>query len=297
MDTPLLGEFAALGTACCWAATAMAFESAGKRIGSLPVNLIRLVIGFCFLTALTWIVRGQPLPTDATPRAWLFLGLSGLIGFSFGDLCLFRAFVLIGSRLSILIMSLVPPIAAVLGWLVLGETLRNRELLGMALTVGGVAWVVRERIPHADGARRPPAWGVLLAIGGALGQAGGLILSKKGMAGYDAFASNQIRVLAGIAGFSVLFTALRLWPRVFEALRQPAAMSRTAFGAFFGPFLGVSLSLVAVAHAPAGVAATIMAISPVILLPATRWRSGEPVTWRASLGALVALAGTAVLFS
>jgi drug/metabolite transporter (DMT)-like permease len=167
----------------------------------------------------------------------------------------------------------------------------------MALAVAGVAWVVRERIPHADGARHPPAWGVALAFGGALGQAGGLILSKKGIAGYDAFAANQIRILAGIAGFAVLFTAFRIWPRVFEALRQPAAMSRTAFGAFFGPFLGVSLSLVAVANAPAGVAATIMAISPVILLPATRLRRNEPITRRAALGALVAVAGTAVLFS
>lgn len=297
METPLLGEFAALGTACCWAATAMAFESAGRRIGSLPVNLIRLVIGFCFLSLLVWITRGRPLPTDATTHAWLFLGLSGLVGFAFGDLCLFRAFVLIGSRLSVLIMSLVPPVTAILGWLVLGETLGARELLGMALTVAGVTWVVRERTPHADGARRPPATGVLLALGGALGQAGGLILSKIGIAGYDPFAANQIRVLAGIAGFSVMFTAFRVWPRVFDALRQPAAMSRTAFGAFFGPFLGVSLSLVAVAHAPAGVAATIMAMSPVILLPATRLRRHEEVSRRALLGALVAVAGTALLFS
>lgn len=297
METPLLGEFAALGTACCWAATAMAFESAGRRIGSLPVNLIRLVIGFGFLSAFLWITRGRPFPTDASAHAWLVLGLSGLVGFAFGDLCLFRAFVLIGSRLSILIMSLVPPFAAILGWLVLGETLGSRELAGMALTVGGVAWVVRERVPHADGARRPPASGVLLALGGAIGQAGGLILSKIGMAGYDAFAANQIRVLAGIAAFTVMFTAFGVWPRVFAALRQPAPMSRTAVGAFFGPFLGVSLSLVAVAHAPAGVAATIMALSPVILLPATRLRRREPVSRRALLGALVAVAGTAVLFS
>ncbi|MBZ0269238.1 DMT family transporter [bacterium] len=297
MGTPLLGEFAALATACCWAATAMAFESAGRRIGSLPVNLIRLVIGFLFLVPVVWVMRGRAFPTDASADAWLYLSLSGLVGFAFGDLCLFRAFVLIGSRLSVLVMSLVPPLAALLGWFFLGETLTGRELTGMALTVGGVAWVVRERIPDGAGTRRPSTWGVVLALGGAVGQAGGLILSKKGMAGYDAFAANQIRVLAGIAGFAVIFTASGLWPRVLEAVRQPAAMSRTAFGAFFGPFLGVSFSLVAVAHSPAGVAATIMAIAPVILLPATRWRRREPISLRTLLGALVALAGTAVLFS
>jgi drug/metabolite transporter (DMT)-like permease len=297
MDFPLLGEAAALGTAGCWALTAVAFESAGKRVGSLPVNVIRLVMGFALLIPVAWWRTGSPLPLDAGPDAWLWLSVSGLIGFAFGDLCLFRAFVLIGSRLGLLVMSLVPPLVALLAWGFLGEQLGTRDWIGMALTVAGVMWVVRERRPDApDGHGLPSTWGLLLALGGALGQAGGLILSKFGMGDLDPFASNQIRVLAGTVGFAVIFSLTGVWPRVFSALRNPSAMKRTAFGGFFGPFLGVSLSLMAVQNTAAGVAATIMAISPVLVLPVSIYRK-ERVTARAALGALVAVAGTAILFS
>jgi drug/metabolite transporter (DMT)-like permease len=297
MDDSVLGQLAALGTASCWALTALAFESAGRRVGSLPVNLIRLLFGFAFLVPAAWIRRGLPLPSDASGDAWLWLGLSGFVGFALGDLCLFRAFVLIGSRISVLIMSLVPPMTALLGRIALGETLRGREWMGMAMTVGGVMWVVRERAPATAAGRRPPSTvGILLALGGAAGQAGGLVLSKRGMGTYDAFAANQIRILAGIATFALIFTFSRRWRPFVQALRHPPAMSRTALGAFFGPFLGVSLSLVAVQRTAAGVAATIMALTPVIILPALWWRK-EPVTARAALGAVLAVAGTAVLFS
>jgi drug/metabolite transporter (DMT)-like permease len=292
------GELAALATAGCWTMTALAFESASRRGGSLTVNLIRLVLGFGFLVALGWIRRGAALPTDATPEAWLWLSISGLIGFAFGDLCLFRAFVLIGSRMSLLLMSLVPPMTALIGWAVLGEVMNAREWLGMALTVGGVAWVVLERAPDPNGERRRTPWfGVALGLGGALGQALGLVLSKFGMRDYDPFAANQIRVLAGIAGFAVIFTGLRWWPRLLEAARHGKAMSRTVVGAVFGPFLGVSFSLVAVQNTTAGVASTIMALPPVLILPIAIWLLREHISIRAAAGALLAVAGTAVLFS
>jgi drug/metabolite transporter (DMT)-like permease len=139
-------------------------------------------------------------------------------------------------------------------------------------------------------------WGVLLGIGGAMGQAGGLVLSKLGMGEHDPFAANQIRILAGMVGFAVLFTMGRVWPRVVRAMSDRAAMRRTALGAFFGPFLGVSLSLVAVQHIETGVAATIMALTPILILPVARWVRKEHVSGRATLGAMIAVAGTAVLF-
>jgi drug/metabolite transporter (DMT)-like permease len=296
MAFPLLGESAALATAFCWALTALAFESAGRRVGSLPVNLIRLLIGWLCLVGLVWFRRGIPFPTDASAETWMWLGISGLVGFAFGDLCLFRAFVVVGSRIGVLLMALVPPLTAVLGWAVLDETLSAQEWLGMAMTIGGVTWVVRERVPDpVEGSRHPSTWGILLGIGGALGQAVGLVLSKLGMGDYDAFAANQIRVTAGIVGFAVIFTASGLWGRFTDALRHPVAMQRTVFGGVFGPFLGVSLSLVAVQHTMTGVAATIMSITPVIILPLSFWLRREHVTLRAALGALLAVAGTAVL--
>jgi drug/metabolite transporter (DMT)-like permease len=303
------GELAALGTAGCWVASVLAFEAAGRRIGSLTVNLIRLVMAIALGALAGWALRGLPLPTDATPHAWLWLSISGLVGFTFGDLCLFRAFVVLGARLSSLMMSLVPPLTAVIGWALLGEVLGGRELAGMAMTVGGVVWALAERMRRTGGrtagrpaGAAPPAlpgptlWGVALGLGGAVGQAGGLVLSKYGMGGYDPFAATQIRVLAGTAGYIALFTALGRWGRVVRATADRRAMAHTATGAFFGPFLGVSLSLLAVQHTLTGVAASIMSTTPVLIIPAVVLLGRERVGPGGWLGAALAVAGVVVLF-
>ncbi|MBW2276448.1 MAG: DMT family transporter [Deltaproteobacteria bacterium] len=294
---PYAGELAALATACCWTVTSMAFEAAGKRIGSLPVNFIRLVMALGFLTVWGAIARGMPLPTDATASAWGWLAISGVVGFAVGDLCLFRAFVVVGARLSMLMMALVPLFTALIGRAILGEQLGLLDLAGMGLTMGGVAWVVLERKKSGEGdGARPPVSGILLGFGGAVGQAVGLVLSKYGMRDYDPFAATQIRVIAGIGAFAAIFTIAGIWPRVVEALSNRAAMVRTALGAVFGPFLGVSMSLLAVKHTETGVAATIMSIVPVLIIAPSALIFKEPVTLRAVLGALIAVGGVAVLF-
>jgi len=295
------GELAALGTALCWTATALFFAEAGVRIGSLVVNVLRLVMALGMLTLLGWITRGLPWPTDATPHAWLWLSISGVVGFAFGDLCLFRAFVLIGPRLSSLIMSLAPPIAALLGFWMLGERLAPEHALGMALTVAGVGWALADRQPAAAAGAPSPAdrrsrvVGVVLAVCGALGQGGGLVLSKHGMGNYDAFAATQIRVLAGAVSFALIFTAIRGWPRVGKALRQSRAMLLTGLGAVFGPFLGVSLSLMAVQHTQAGIAASIMAIYPVMIIPVVVLLGRERVGLGGVLGTVLAVLGVVLL--
>lgn len=298
MRIPNPGELAALGTAFCWTITAMAFETAGKRVGSLSVNWIRLVLASLFLALACLAVRGRLLPDDAASHSWFWLTLSGLVGFCMGDLCLFRALVLIGPRLSTLMMSLAPPFAAIIGWMVLRETLSLLDWTGMALTLLGVSWVVLERKSREEGAKGPRAVssGVLLGLLGAAGQGGGLVLSKFGMAGYHPLAATQIRVFAGIAGFGILFVFLRWWPRVFRALKNRRAMRFTALGAFFGPFLGVSLSLTSIQYIAAGVAQTIMSITPVLIIPFVWVIYKERVSLRATAGALLAVGGVAILF-
>jgi drug/metabolite transporter (DMT)-like permease len=294
------GQIAALGAAGLWAFTALSIEQAARRIGSLTVNLIRLVLAFGFLTLASWISRGVPLPVDATHHAWFWLAVSGLVGFVFGDLCLYRAYLVIGPRLSTLMMSLVPLLTTLIGWIVLGEVLTRRDLLGMVLTVGGIAWAVLDRSKSwtAAPAARPgvPLHGLVLGLGGALGQAGGLILSKIGIGGYDAFAATQIRVLAGLAGYSLLFFLLRWWPNVWAGLHDRRALGFAALGAFFGPFLAVSLSLIAIRATLAGVAASIMALTPVLIIPLVVLLRGERVGLGGALGALVAVTGVCLLF-
>ena len=250
-----------------------------------------------FLAIFGWVTRGLPLPVDATPRAWFWLAISGLVGFCIGDLCLFRAFVVIGSRLSMLMMALVPPFAAITGWIIMNEHLSLQDWTGMALTVGGVVWVILERKRDETGNHvGHPISGILLGLGGAFGQATGLVLSKFGMGDYDPFAATHIRVIAGSVGFAVLFLFIGWWPRVFAAFRNKAGIARTSLGATFGPFLGVSLSLVAVQNTEAGVAATIMALVPVLIIVPSVLIFKERVTPRAVIGAVIAVMGTVLLF-
>ena len=305
-----IGELAALATALCWTVTALSFEAAGRRIGSLTVNIIRLVMASLLFALYGAVARGLPLPVDAGPAVWGWLALSGLVGFVIGDLLLFQAFIDIGARVSMLIYSSVPPLTATLGYFVLGERLTSRGVLGMALTVAGIAIVVlRPAVPagpvapagraapvaRPDGRRR--ARGVLLAFGGALGQAGGLILGRVG-AGvtFDAFAATQIRALAGVLGFALLFTFAGRWRTVAPALRNRGAMGRVALGATFGPFLGVSLGLFAAQNTSAGIAATIMALVPVLIIVPSVLVFRERVTLREGFGALVAVTGVGLLF-
>jgi drug/metabolite transporter (DMT)-like permease len=296
----MTGELAALGAAGAWAFTALAIEGGARRIGSLTVNLVRLVFGFAFLSLAGLLARGVPLPVDATPHNWAWLAVSGLIGFTFGDLCLYRAYVVLGPRLSSLMMALVPPITALTGWAVLGETLTRRDLLGMTLTIVGIGWAILERGMGSEGSESGPLSisfaGVALGFGGALGQAVGLVLSKIGMAGYDVFAANQVRVLAGAVGYALLFFALRWWPNVRTGIRDGKALGFSALGAFFGPFLGVSLSLIAVRETVAGVAASIMALTPVLIIPLVIVLRKERVGIGGFAGALVAVTGVALLF-
>ncbi len=297
------GELAALFTAVFWTITALAFEAASRRIGSMVVNLLRLMAGFCFLTLFVFFYRGTLLPLDATPHAWLYLTLSGLIGFVFGDLCLFQAFVLIGARISMLLMALAPPITALIGWVVLGETLSWKSWIGMTLTISGIALVVLKRHTAAEsngGFRKVkfnyPLRGIFLGLGGAVGQAAGLVLSKVGMQGYDTFASTQIRVIAGIAGFAFIFTVMGFWKHAYRALSKRKPMLQLSLGAFFGPFLGVSFSLIAIKYADTGIACTIMSIVPVLIIPPSMILYKEKVTLKEVAGAILAVSGVAMFF-
>jgi drug/metabolite transporter (DMT)-like permease len=292
-----IGEFAALLTACFWTVTSLSFEFASRKVGSLPVNIIRLVAGFIFLSIFTLIRRGLLFPTDATGYNWLWLMLSGLVGFVFGDLFLFKSYTIIGSRFSMLIMNLVPPITAFAGFLILGERLSVFHFLGMILTFSGISLAIfsRKEGDQKISLKLAPR-GVLYAIGGAVGQALGLVLSKLGMKDYDPFAATQIRIIAGISGYIVLVSIMSRWKSVGKAVQDKKAFSATTLGAFFGPFLGVSFSLVAVKFTAAGIASTIMALVPVfILIPAVVIYK-QKVTLREVIGALISVAGVALFF-
>ncbi|MGB7605046.1 MAG: DMT family transporter [Lutisporaceae bacterium] len=292
-----VGELAALTTAICWTLTAIAFESAGKRVGSLSVNIIRLVIAFILLTVFTFLTRGIGLPIDASSKTWFWLLTSGIIGFVIGDLFLFQAYVEIGSRISLLIMSVVPPITAITGYLLMGEKIKPLGILGMLITIVGIALVILSRSSSDKRVKLAhPAKGLLFAFIGALGQAFGLIFSKFGMGDYNPFAATQIRIIAAIIGFCIVITVGKRWGDIATAFKDKLAIRNISIGAFFGPFLGVSFSLLAVQHIPTGIVSTITSISPILIIPASIMIFKEKVLRKEILGAAISITGVVLLF-
>ncbi len=292
------GTLLSVGTAFCWTLSALAFESASRRVGSLVVNLVRLVIAFAFLVGWCWYHRGLPLPTDASRERWVYLSLSGLLGFFIGDMALFRAFVVMGARLSTLFMSLAPPMAALLGYLMLGERIPLTGWVGITITLSGVVWVVSERLRDEDPARlrRVTAAGIALGVIAAMGQAVGAVFSKKGMeGGYDPAAATQIRALAGIAGFTLMLAVIGYLPRALASFKKPREITLMTLGAFVGPFIGVTLFHAALQRVQTGVAQTITATIPVIIIPFVIVLYKEHVTPRAIFGAVVTVIGVAIL--
>lgn len=292
-----IGEFAALLTAFFWTITALAFEYASNKVGSLIVNFLRLLLAFIFLSFYSWISRGHILPTDATSSAWLWLSLSGLIGFVIGDLFLFESYTIIGSRISMLIMTLVPPITAIFSWFILDETMSLLSIFGMIITVGGILIVI---VSRKNGGKKifisHSLKGLLYAFIGSVGQSFGLIFSKVGMGSYNAFAATQIRIVTGIIGFFIIITLLGKWKNVNRAFFNKDAMKRITLGSFFGPFLGVSFSLLAIQHALAGVASTIMAIVPILIIPPAILIMKQKVSTKEIIGAVISVIGVAIFF-
>ncbi|HXD08735.1 MAG TPA: DMT family transporter [Anaerolineales bacterium] len=293
-----LGEIAALATSFFFALTALIFAATGRMVGSQVTNRVRLLFALVYLVFLNLILFREPLPFSADGSRWVWLGLSGIIGLSLGDTFFFQSLVSVGPRLGSLLLSLAPIFGSLIAWVFLGETLTLLQITGIVLALAGIGWVVLSHeeppdTPHGDTRR-----GVLFGILAGLGQAVGLVFSKQGMFGeFSPFQANVIRILAAVI-FTWVWTALeRKAGATFTALRaKPRVIWLIALGALAGPLLGVVASLYAVQHTEIGVASTLMALPPVIVLPVSYFVFKEKIGWQAVAGTILAIAGVAVLF-
>ena len=301
--TQFIGEFAALGTALMFAFGSTLFTISGRDFGANLMNRTRLLLAVIFVIGLHWLMVGNPLLMDAGTGRWFWLGLSGLIGLALGDALLFQAFLLIGPRISMLVFALAPVLSAILGWVFLGEILSALEIAGIVLTVAGITFVVADRQGKskndetADN-QRQYTLGLLFALGGALGQAVGLIFAKMGLANeFPAISALLIRLIVALTviwALSIVRGELVSSIRTIRA--HPRAFGFLTIAAFLGPVVGVWLSLVAVQHTEVGIASTLMALTPIFLMPITAIFFKDRVTLQAIIGTLVAFAGTALLF-
>jgi drug/metabolite transporter (DMT)-like permease len=292
----LTGELISLGTAFCWTFTVVGFESAGKRVGSIPVNIIRLIFGFILLGITLTFINGSFIPLHISNDAWFWLSLSGFIGLVIGDLFLFQAFIDVGGRISLLIYSSTPIISAVLGLMFFNEVLGVQEIIGMIIALSAISFVIilksngKEKIhPHIKR-------GIIFAFLGAATQAIGLVFSKQGMGDYNAFAATQIRVITAIVGFVIYITIRKEWKSVKKAFSDKKALSFIGLGSIFGPFLGVTSSIYALKYTSLGVSTTIAQLNVILIIPFSIILFKEKVNYKEIIAAVVALVGVSLLF-
>ena len=306
-----LGEAISLIVAISWTVTALFADKASHRLGSMAANVLRLSLAIVFLGLLLWVTIGRPYPVYASGQAWLWLALSAVVGYVFGDWCLFNCYLSIGARFGQLFMTLAPPLAAIAGWAILGESLSWKSWLAMAVTLSGIAISILSRGEGHKVRLTLPLKGVLLGLGAGLGQGVGLVLSKMGLQYYadaipaDAprlmnvmlpFASTMIRALIGAAGFLALMAMQRDLPRLRSAVKDKTGMRYALIMTLFGPVLGVSLSLMAVQYTSAGIASTLMALTPVLILIPYAFIYKQRITPREVLGVMVSMLGVALFF-
>jgi len=304
--TPSIGEVAALITAMCYSASSVFFTMAGRKFGPLVTNRLRLVIAVLLLGTAHWIFFGTPIPSNADPERWFWLGSSGIVGLAMGDLFLFQAYIILGPRLGLLFLSLSPALTTLLAWFFLGEILSTGNIFGIVLTLAGISWVVMESNPitkphreiNSDINQKLYIKGIFAGLIAAAGQSCGMVLAKNGLTGnFPALSANVIRMsVAFLALWVVTLIQGQVITTVRQATDQRFGLLYVLGGSFFGPLIGVSLSLFAIQNINLGIASTIIALPPIFLLPIGHFVFKERITWRAVVGTLIAVTGVALLF-
>ena len=301
-----LGEFISIGVAFSWTATALLSEFGSKRLGNLTLNVLRMALALLFSMVLFGVETGNILPPGASAEACGWMLLSGLVGYVIGDFCLFQCYIIIGSRYGQLFMTLAPLSAALMAWVTLGQQMTPMSIVAMLVTLCGISISVLGRGEHHKVSLKLPLNGVLFAIGAAVCQGVGLVLSKIGMDYYEPtasmpewlvpFSANFYRCVAGIIGFTLLLYYRDGMAPLREAMHDKKGLSVAMATTIFGPFVGVGFSLMAVQYTAAGIASTLMAMTPIIIILPAYWLFHEKITWKAVLGALISVIGVSLFF-
>ena len=306
-----IGELISLGVAFSWTIAALSSEIGSRRLGVFVLNVWRMSLSLLFSAVLMWLMWGAPFPMYAGEEAWFWLLLSGVVGYFFGDWCLFNCYLTIGSRYGQLMMTLAPMFAALAAWFSLGQTLSWNTMLAMTVTLTGIAISVLGRGEHHPLSLQLPLKGVLYGVGAGMGQGFGLVLSKIGMdyytldvptellpsvEGYIPFGANMIRCVSGMACFSVWFILRSGASQMRNSIRDHRGLVAMLVAVLSGPFIGVGFSLMAVQYTAAGIASTIMAMSPILILFPSYYLFHQKITMKGFVGAVVSVIGVSLFF-
>ena len=181
----------------------------------------------------------------------------------------------------------------------LGEIISLLGMFGMLLTIAGILIVVLERKSPDENKVSVSKIGILYGLLGALGQASGLIFAKFAFqAGeLNGFSASFIRLFSASIIILPIASTFKRYKNPFGIYPKDSYSTKVILiGTVFGPVLGITLSLVAIEYAKVGIASTLMATMPIIMLPISRFYFKEKLDWKAIVGAFVAVIGAAIIF-
>ncbi len=295
-----MGEAAALVTAVSWTAAAMIFESASSRAGVTAVNTLKVLFGTVYLTILAYFFSDQIIPSGIPLKSWIFMSASGIVGFVIGDFFLFNSYLMVGSRIAMLLMAASVPMTAVASYFIFGEIIGYWGLLGITGTVIGIGITVvsgnRNSSVNRESGESDYIKGVVFGILSAVAMAGGTLLTKSGAADISPIAATQIRIFAAFTGFVLIVVLFSKTGEVMDALKDFKSFSLIAVGSVFGPFIGVGALLYALQHAEAGIVATISSLTPVLIIAPSIILLKKRISYTEIAGAFIAVGSVSLLF-
>lgn len=301
------GELIGLLAAFLWAFSAMAWSLSGRRVGSVAVTAIRILLAAVILVLVHWAIYGHPWPSNMHKESLTLLAISGILGAGAGDLCLFKGLLILGPRLGLLILSLSPVLAALMAYCTpMHQTLTVWSLTGILLTVVGIAWVV------SDGAgrqawRTPPEHflrGVVITLIGTTFIAAGYVTSNWGMKAGPAdffagqiktavapFSAGMVRVVAATAFIWMVLPFMRCLGSTVKAFADRKSLLIIIGGTIVGPVIGIWLSMIALQGQSTGVASAMLSTAPLMMIPIAFFVYGDKPNARTLVGTAIAIGG------
>ena len=297
-------------TTLSWSFCIFPFTQAARRLGSNSLNHFRLLLALFFIGIISLVVDSTAFAgifTAEYSHAWLWLGLSGIVGLTIGDYFAFEAYSILGARLGSVLTTFAPAAALFLAWILLNETLSYIGIIGIVITIIGVNFISlgkkeRDKIPAHRQSKF--TFGVIAGILSALCQGAGLVLAKKGMIMenqtltiINPFHATFIRLTIATLFLYILTTTQGKLKKVIEPLKnnKEEGIKYAIAGTIFGPTLGVSLSLFTVSLIQPSVAQTIFSLVPAFALFIARILTKEKITFQSLLGVTIAMSGVIIL--
>lgn len=286
-----MGEGLALAAAFGWVGSSVFLERASKETGTLAVNLIRLIVAMFFLGIITYLKRGLVLPLDVTKESFKFLSISGLFGLFLGDFFLYKPYIKIGPRITLLVMTFTPIAVSILSFFILGEKMEGFKILGVVLTIIGITVVILRKKNDKEFSKVGFGYALLAMLGESLG----IIFTRLGSIDYDSFATIQVRTIPAILAFIIYISLKKEWSNIKEGVINKKGMIYIVLGTVVAT-LGVTALVEAMKYANVGIVSTLAATSPILIIPISIIFFKEKVSILEGIGALVSFAGITIFF-